>query len=165
MEIFEGDNDVGRYIRTRMGKRFLVVNDFRNNYVGLFDPLTTGEAIMSNSEKEKRSNLEIIQIATGSVLVAGLGIGLILLPMMNKEEVTEIDVVEKHSEVIELVAEQLPLNNKVNIIHDDIYRFTSKKKYDTIYLDIYPSAPKSLFSLLASSMLKLNGTIKDFRVV
>ncbi|NFI08704.1 hypothetical protein FDF97_16160 [Clostridium botulinum] len=97
-----------------------------------------GEVVMSNTPMEKRTNAYFVQHAHGDILIAGLGIGLIVLAIQNKKEVKSITVIEKSSDVIDLVAKQLPLNSKVKIINADIFKWKSEKnKYDVIYLDIW----------------------------
>jgi len=105
-------------------------------YVRLMDKY---DCIMSNTSMEKRTNREIIDIANGDVFIAGLGIGLIVLPIQNKDNVKSITILEKYCEVIELVGKQLPLNEKVKIIHGDVfeYEFSKGTKFDTIYFDIW----------------------------
>lgn len=97
-----------------------------------------GEVIMSNTPMEKRTNAYFIKNTHGDILIAGLGIGLIVLAIQNKKEVKSITIIEKSSDVIDLVAKQLPLNNKVKIINADIFNWKPKDhKYDVIYLDIW----------------------------
>lgn len=98
-----------------------------------------GEVVMSDTPMEKRTNQFFIDNAHGDVLIAGLGIGLIVLPIQDKEEVTSITILEKNPEVIEMVAEQLPLNDKVTIIQGDVYEHTFPKgtKFNCIYFDIW----------------------------
>ncbi len=96
-----------------------------------------GEVVMSNTEMEKRTNSDFVINAHGNVLIGGLGIGLIILAIQDKEEVKQITVVEKNKEVIELVGGQLPLNSKVHIVHDDVFEYKPLFKYNTIYMDIW----------------------------
>jgi spermidine synthase len=98
-----------------------------------------GGCIMSNTSMEKRTNFEIVNKAHGDVFIAGLGIGLIILPIQEKVEVKSITILEKYSEVIELVGKQLPLNDKVKIIQGDVfeYQFPKGTKFDCIYFDIW----------------------------
>lgn len=96
-----------------------------------------GEVVMSNTDMEKRTNSSFVINAHGNVLIGGLGIGLILLSVQDKEEVKQITVVEKNMEVIELVVGQLPLNSKVHIVHDDVFEYKPLFKYNTIYMDIW----------------------------
>lgn len=105
---------------------------------GKFVRLThKGEVVMSNTDMEKRTNSSFVVNAHGNVLIGGLGIGLILLAIQDKEEVKQITVVEKNKEVIELVGNQLPLNSKVCIVHDDVFEYKPLFKYNTIYMDIW----------------------------
>ena len=93
---------------------------------------------MSDTNMEKRTNSDFVINAHGNVLIGGLGIGLILLAVQqDKEDVKQITVVEKNMEVIELVGNQLPLNSKVHIIHDDVFDYAPQMKYNTIYMDIW----------------------------
>lgn len=140
LEVYLANNDVARFVKTKFGERFFVIRDNLINYLGLFDRNFTDCPIMNNSDEEKGLNLEVVHKARGDVLIAGLGIGLIVLPIMNKEDVTSIDVVEKHQEVIDLIKPQLPLNGKVNVIHQDIIKFIPTGKYDIIYFDTIPEA-------------------------
>lgn len=95
--------------------------------------------IMSDTPMEHRTNYEILNKANGDVLIGGLGIGMILLPLMNKKEVTSITIVEKYEDIINMVGSQLPLNEKVKIIEGDIFEnnFPRGSKFDTIYFDIW----------------------------
>jgi len=108
-------------------------------YVRLVKKGGMSGVIMSNTPMEKRTNREIVGRSNGNVLIAGLGIGLILLPIQEKENVTSITVLEKYQDVINLVATQLPLNEKVNIIQGDVfdYQFPRGTKFDTIYFDVW----------------------------
>jgi len=137
-DVYGGTNDIFNYLEFHIGKRFIVVKDSLCKYVGLFDVDFLSYPIMSNSKHEKISNLEIIENAKGDVLIGGFGLGLIVLPIMNKPEVTSVQIVELHSEVIDLVAKQLPLNDKVEIINHDIFTFKPTKKYDTMFFDTVP---------------------------
>jgi len=105
-------------------------------YIRLMD---NHNCIMSNTSMEKRTNSNIIDKANGDVFIAGLGIGLIVLPIQEKEEVKSITIIEKFPEVIKLVGKQLPLNDKVKIIQGDVFEYDFPKgtKFDTIYFDIW----------------------------
>lgn len=144
---YEGENDVAKYLKPAMGKRFAIftksntnnlidLSSKPDNFVGLYDLnfLDDGN-IMSNSEIEKKHNAKIIKEARGDVLIAGLGIGLILLPIMKKPEVRSIEVVELQQEIIDLIVPMLPLNKKVKIIKGNIIDFIPSHQYDCIYID------------------------------
>ena len=87
--------------------------------VQLYDQ--NNELMMSDTEMERRTNRGFYLYANGDVLVGGLGIGMVLLAVQAKEDVNSVTVVELHQEIIDLVAPQLELNNKVNVICGDIF--------------------------------------------
>lgn len=99
--------------------------------------INRGECVMSDTPMEKDTNRDFVRNAHGNVLIGGLGIGLIILAIQDKEDVKQITVVEKNREVIELVGKQLPLNSKVNIVNDDVFEYKPLIKYNTIYMDIW----------------------------
>jgi spermidine synthase len=97
-----------------------------------------GETMMSDTEMEKASNREFIRMAKGDVLIAGLGIGLIIWPIINKPEVTSVTVIEKYPDVITLVSKSVA-HHKLTIIEEDIFNWKTKRMFDTIYFDIWPT--------------------------
>ena len=99
--------------------------------------LHNGSVVMSDTDMEKRTNANFVRNAHGKVLIGGLGIGLILLAIQDKPEVKQIVVVEKHREVIDLVKDQLPLNEKVEVVNADVWEYTPAEKFNTIYMDIW----------------------------
>ena len=99
--------------------------------------LHNGSVVMSDTDMEKRTNANFVRNAHGNVLIGGLGIGLILLAIQDKPEVEKIVVVEKHREVIDLVKDQLPLNEKVEVVNADVWEYTPTEKFNTIYMDIW----------------------------
>lgn len=98
-----------------------------------------GEVVMSDTPMEKRTNYFVMKHAYGDVLIGGLGIGMILLELDKNPAVTSITVLEKYSDVIQLVGSQLPLSDKVRIIHADVFDWKPPKgvRYDCIYMDIW----------------------------
>ena len=114
---------------------------------GKFIKLThRGEVVMSDTAMEKRTNRDFVVKAHGNVLIGGLGIGLILLAIQDKEDIEQITVVEKNKEVIELVGNQLPLNSKVNIVNDDVFEYKPLFKYNTIYMDIWNYINENIYN-------------------
>lgn len=96
-----------------------------------------GTLMMSDTNMEKRTNTEFVCSAHGNVLIGGLGIGLIILAIQDKEEVTGITIVEKSADVIEIMQKQLPLNDKVKIVCADVFEYEPTEKFNTIYMDIW----------------------------
>lgn len=108
---------------------------------GIYIKLVSKEEgiIMSDTPMEIRTNREFIEEAHGNVLVAGLGMGLVLLSIQGRKEVETITVVEKSQELIEFIVPHLPLTHKIEIRIGDIFEWLPKdgEKFDTIYFDIW----------------------------
>ena len=101
--------------------------------------IVNGKLWMTDTDYEWRSNLEAVRNMTGDVLIAGLGIGFIVAPILAKA--STITVLEKDADVIALVGPHFP---SVAVIHADAREWTPPKKaYDAVYLDIWPDIPKS----------------------
>jgi len=108
-------------------------------YDGIYVKLIVeGELMMSDTAMERITNREFILNAKGRVLIAGLGVGLILQAILDKPEVSEVVVVEKYQDVIDLVGERFQ-HPKLTIICADIFEYELPKteKFDTIYFDIW----------------------------
>jgi spermidine synthase len=97
------------------------------------------QLMMSDTAMERISNKKFIDYADGRVLIAGLGIGLIIHNILHKESITEIIIIEKHQDVIDLVAPYFT-DPRLKIICADIFEWKPQKgeKFDTIYFDIWP---------------------------
>lgn len=101
-----------------------------------------GSVVMSNTPFEERTNREFKQKAKGDVLIAGLGVGMIIVPLLDDPEVTSITVIERNSDVIVLVLPQLralPGGGKVKVHNADITTWKPAKGelWDTIYFDVW----------------------------
>jgi len=70
-----------------------------------------------------------------SVLVAGLGFGLIPHELSEVNKCSKIDVVEISQEVIDYNIYSGHLNPIINIIKGDIFTYTTTEKYDLIIID------------------------------
>jgi len=98
------------------------------------------QMVMSDSDHEQRTNREVVFRSHGRVLIAGLGLGYILHPILSKPSVTHVTVVEKNPDVIELVAPTLT-SSKLRIIEADIFKWRPPRgtKYQTLYFDVWPT--------------------------
>jgi hypothetical protein len=102
--------------------------------------------VMSDTQHEQRSCLDIVHEAKGDVLIAGLGLGMILVPILAKPEVTSVTVIEKSADVIALVAPHIHRlhghghgSPDLQILEGDIFEWRPPRglKYDTIWFDIW----------------------------
>lgn len=109
--------------------------------------LHNGECVMSDTNMEKRTNLDFCINAHGDIIIGGLGIGMIIMAIQDKLEVNSITVIEKNQEVIDMVASQLDLNDKVNIICADVFEWKPERgvKYDMVYMDIWNWINKDVY--------------------
>lgn len=106
-----------------------------------------GEGVMmSDTPMERNTNKHILQKANGDVLIFGLGLGLIILPLLQKEDVKSIMVVELYQDLIDVVEPILNKNDttgKLTIIQGDCFdihnHIDKEKKFDCVYGDIWIS--------------------------
>lgn len=132
---FNRDDDPISYFRSlRDDPIFRMVN---GKYCRLH---VNGNLMMSDTRMERITNKSFIDNATGNVLIAGLGIGLILHNILSKGSITSILVIEKYQDVIDLVSPHFP-DSRIQIICADIFDWKPPKghKFDTIYFDIWPN--------------------------
>jgi len=81
---------------------------------------------------------DLAKAASGRVLVAGLGLGLVIHGLEENEAVTAVDVVEIDEDVTNLISPLIKMR-KTNIINDDfwLYLYKTEETYDTCILDIW----------------------------
>lgn len=99
-----------------------------------------GSTMMSDTDMELLSCSPIMCHATGDVLIGGLGLGLILHPILAKPEVKSVTVLELDPEVIALVTPWLPKDERLRIVQADVFTWKPPRgtRYDAIWLDIWP---------------------------
>lgn len=114
--------------------------------LGQVHPNTLGHTVwMSTHVPERTTQAEFVAQARGRVLIAGFGLGLVTDAVLAKPGVTEVVVVEKNSEVTNIMSNMLDdLEDRhghfrFKIIYADIFKYKPAKKFDTIYFDIWPT--------------------------
>lgn len=134
-----------------------------NNLTGLFDVELTQDIILNGYSIKKYNNVnyiglynpegkvmtvdapdyiieyapELLDVEFNSILIGGLGIGVIPYVV---QDFAEVDVIENDENIIDIVKSLNHLNENVNIIKDNIFTFTASKTYDVIVLDIWYDA-------------------------
>lgn len=103
-----------------------------------------GQLMMTDTPMEQRTNEELLRKARGEVLIAGLGVGMVLVPLLANPNVTSILVVEKFKDVIDLVAPSFKKaidDERLHLLNEDIFDFRPQEDWawDTIYFDIWPT--------------------------
>ena len=119
-----------------------------------------GHTIMSDTPMEWRTNRECIYHANGDVLIGGLGIGMIIMAIQDKDCVKSITVIEKNPDVIAAVKDQLPLNDKVRVIEGDVYTYVPDRKYDCVYMDIWGDISEELYPQMVKLKRKYGHYLK-----
>jgi len=109
-----------------------------------------GKVWMTDTHFERRTNFDFLlkaERAGGDILVAGLGLGMIVLPVAKLQQVKSITVIEKNPDVVELVQPALMQANKhvkkkLSITVADIFEWQLERgaKWDVIYFDIWPDS-------------------------
>jgi spermidine synthase len=125
-------------------------NDYRNEnylstltigkeYVFLFDK-SINKTMMSNHEFETLTNQKFLDNAKGDILIFGLGIGLIIFPLLADNDIKSITIVEIDDGLIDEVFPIIiknDLESKVSVILSNAFDFETDKMFDTIYFDIW----------------------------
>jgi len=95
--------------------------------------------VMSNTPMEIHSNYEALHAATGSVLINGLGMGMLLEAVLAKPDVTAVRVIELEADVIALVGPHFAHDPRVTIVHADAYTYSPAKGevFDFVWHDIW----------------------------
>lgn len=122
--------------------------------------LVNGEVMMSETPMEHRTNIGFVAHAHGDVLIGGLGLGMILLAIQHKEEINSITVLENNPDVIAAVMHQLPLNSKVRIIEADAFTWKPDRKFDCVYMDIWPYINSKIYEQMKQLKRKYGHYLK-----
>ena len=96
--------------------------------------------MMTDTPSEIRDHLEFIRRASGRCLVNGLGLGVVIKALLEKPEVTHIDVVEIEQDIIDLVWSHYR-NGKTTLHHTDAFTIDWPKgtRWDCAWHDIWPN--------------------------
>jgi spermidine synthase len=115
---------------------YIITNNPRFNHLFMLNP---EEELVSvdNPNYILGYSPELLNVEFDSILVAGLGLGVMPYVCQN---FAQVDVVEINQDIIDLTTQLGHLNENVNIIHDDILTFSIEKTYDIIVLDIWYEA-------------------------
>lgn len=113
---------------------------------GTYTRLLLGRTVvMSDTPDEMRDHYEAVRKATGNVLIAGLGLGMVLQAVLDKPDVKHVRVIEKSKDVIALVAPTYveKYGNRLTIVNADIFEWSPPKcaivagGYDCAWFDIW----------------------------
>lgn len=112
------------------GSRAVVAGDYWKLMEG-------GCIYMSNTPAEVMDHYGFIRSASGSVLIAGLGLGMVVQALLDRGKCERIVVVEKSQDVIDLVGPCYD-DPRVEIVCSDIFDYKPKEHFDYAWFDIWP---------------------------
>ena len=140
-----------------------------------------GEGVMmSNHPSETITNQDFINQAHGDVIIFGLGLGMIVFPLLGDKAINSITIVEKDAGLIDAVGSVIKEHdhhNKVKIVEGDAFTYHEdikkndfyvdksnkrrkrQKRFDTIYFDIWIKINEEAFA----EMEELHGLYRKFR--
>lgn len=143
-----------------INKNILLDKQVTNNIQGIFGITLDGEINLNNYLIKNRKGLnllelynsdnkllsidvsnyitefcsELLDIEFNSILVGGLGLGVI--PYVC-QDFAQVDVLENNQNIIDITSQLNHLGENVNIINADIFTFEPTKTYDVIVMDIW----------------------------
>jgi hypothetical protein len=147
--------------------------------------LVDGEIMMSDTRMEKDSNVHLVEMARGHLLLGGLGLGMVVWPLLAKKPALHsLTILEINPDVISLAGRHLPRDNRLEIIQADVFKWSPSKrlpKFNSVYFDIWPNictsnrseanklysralswmAPRAWIGNWDSEVRRLDGMIKD----
>jgi spermidine synthase len=106
------------------------------------------KTMMSNHESETITNQKFIDSAKGDVLIFGLGLGLIIFPLLKEIGINKITIIELDEGLIDMVSPIIRFQDssrKVKIINADSFSWETQEKFDTIYFDIWETIDEKAY--------------------
>ena len=121
-----GDYKVEQCTTTTGESSWLNYVNYRNIAEGDYTVLyrkygTSWLNIMQDTEQEYGEHGWLMTRMSGDILIAGLGIGMIHIPLLDSDDVTSVTVVEREQDVIDLVWEDCAKDDRFTIVHADIH--------------------------------------------
>jgi hypothetical protein len=152
---FQMTKDEVKWEMVKNMRDYWLVSGLQYNYT-YTKLILDGQVWMSDTPMERNTNRDFLTHAYGDVLIFGLGIGLIVYPLLSCPNIKSITVIEKDQGLIDLVTPELKKHdpeNKLQVYQGDafwmfeqvsqnpLYKNKPKDpvKFDTIYFDIWVS--------------------------
>tara|TARA_R110002051_G_scaffold74699_2_gene136131 strand:- start:6058 stop:6495 length:438 start_codon:yes stop_codon:yes gene_type:complete len=95
--------------------------------------------IMQDSYAEYAEHQWLWDNATGDVLIAGLGIGVIHQTLMDNPNITSVTIIENSQDVIDLVWEHCSKDERFTLIQEDIetWEIPTDSSWDIAWFDTW----------------------------
>jgi spermidine synthase len=135
--------------------------------------IVDGVLMMSDTDYERRTNATIACTARGTVLIAGLGLGMLLTAVLKRADVKRVVCVEQSADVIALVAPAIRsyvgprAARKLTIVQGDIWDDATREHvktlgpYDVQWFDIWADTSTDTLADMASLGRKYRAMLAD----
>lgn len=120
--------------------------------------------VMSDSYHEYIEHQHLFDNACGNVLIGGLGLGFVNHYLINKPNITSVTIIEKEQEIIDMVWNFCPKDDRFVLIKDDVETYIPTATWDYAWFDTYIEGnqlteseyQKLIFSTYGSKCKSLN---------
>lgn len=126
--------------KNELSQQFSIMKTGRGVKAGTYKRLKRGGiTVMSNTPDEIRDFVYQFRGVKGRVLINGLGLGVTVKYLLDNPEVTEVIVIEKSKDVIDLVADTYRKDSRFKVINADCFEYLPPKgdTYNFVWHDIW----------------------------
>jgi hypothetical protein len=174
--VYPNTIEFGNYIVYQLRLNNYIDNKILNfyNYSGNLEKEQTvflankpNECIMSSNLFERLTNQNFINSAKGDVIIFGLGLGLILFPLLEDEEINSITVIDKSVDIIDNlgpIIKNYDVNNKLTIINGDAFTYYQQLndvKFDVMYFDYWNIVDRTIYNDMETLKELYKNNIKE----
>lgn len=101
---------------------------------------------MTTADNERAECTAALKHARGRVLICGLGLGYVIYPLLFRDDVEEIVVVEWSQPIIDAVWPHVKVadanGRKARVVHADVRSYVPDVAFDYVWLDIWDDADR-----------------------
>ena len=127
----------------------------------------SNECIMSSNLFERLTNQNFIDHAKGDIIIFGLGLGLVIFPLLNDSEITSITVIDKSVDIIDNIGpiiKKYDVNDKLTIINGDVFTYYQQlndAKFDVAYFDYWNIVDSTIYNDMETLKELYKNNIKE----
>jgi hypothetical protein len=93
--------------------------------------------VMSDTYSEYAEHQPLWNNMTGDVLIGGLGLGLVNHKLIQDPNITSVTIIEKNQDVIDLVWDHCPKDNRFNLVVADVETWQPSGIWDCAWFDTW----------------------------
>ena len=140
------------------------VNEFTTQYTLRRNQ---NEYVMDSGPFEMVTNKNFLDNVNGDVLIVGLGIGLIVYPLLNDININSITILEIDQDIIDYIGGILKENdslNKVTIVKGDVFQYHTlipTQKFDYIYFDFWDALTNDAYDEMTTLKQLYGNNLKN----